>query len=178
MRAIFQPVLFLIAALWMVGTARAEDERSSVEVFVAYKTVRPGDRLPVAVRIKVAEGWHTYAKEPGDSGMPPSIEISGVDGLEVSEWRFPAPESFTDSAGTSYGYEHQVVLLSNVLIPASVPAGETIQLTASITWMICKDICVFQKGTQTVSVQSGSASSEPTAEWQALLKESGWEKAQ
>lgn len=163
---------FLAAMVLVSCSVGSEEARSSAEVFVAYTTVQPGGRLSVAVKISVADGWHTYAKEPGDFGMPPSIKISGVDGLEVSEWRFPPPETFADSAGTSYGYEHEVVLFSDVLIPETVLVGQTIELTASFKWMICKDICVFQQGTQTIIVQVGETPSEPTAEWKSLLKES------
>ncbi len=176
MKKILQSAQLLSVVLLGVLSGHAEEQLSSAAVFVASETVRPGDRLPVAVKITVAEGWHTYASEPGDSGMPPSIVFSGIDGLELAEWRFPPPETFTDSIGTSYGYEHEVVLLSDVLIPKDVPVGGAIELTVSIKWMICRDICVFQTGTQTVSVQSGAVSSEPSAEWRLLLKESGWEK--
>jgi DsbC/DsbD-like thiol-disulfide interchange protein len=176
MNRIFHFVVLTAVVLTAVFACGADEPLSLVQFFAAYKTVRPGDRLPVAVKITVAEGWHTYSKEPGDSGMPPSIRISGIDGLEVGGWRFPPPQTFTDSVGTTYGYEKNVVLFSEVLIPETVPVGISIGLTASINWMICRDVCVFQKDAQTVAVQSGTASSGPSAEWQSLLKNSGWEK--
>ena len=153
----------------------AEEEVSSAQFYAAYKAVWPGQRVPIAVKIIVADGWHTYAKEPGDSGMPPSITLSGVDGLKVSEWRFPPPERFTDSIGTTYGYEHQVVLLSEVLIPETVSAGTVIELKADIQWMVCRDMCVFQTGSQAVflRVEKGS-SMEPSSEWRRLLEKSCW----
>ena len=165
--------LFILsaAAVFAAFVVPAEETRSTVEFLAGTETVRPGERLPVAVKILVADGWHTYAKEPGDSGMPPSIKIAGVDGLEVGEWRFPPPETFTDSIGTSYGYEHEVVLRSEVLIPETVSIGSTVELKATIKWMICKDTCVFLKDEQVVSVQSGAVSSGPSSEWKALLDE-------
>lgn len=169
----FYHFAFLCAAtLFTAAGVQAEDQRSSVQIFAAHSIVRPGERLPVAVKITVADGWHTYAKEPGDSGMPPSIKISGADGLEVAEWRFPPPETFTDSIGTSYGYEHEVVLLSEVLVPETVTG--TLELTASIKWMICKDTCVFMKDNLTLSVKTGAVSSGSSAEWKTLLEKSGW----
>ena len=164
------------ALMVLIALSAAAEELSSAQVFTAYGTVRPGDRLPVAVKLTVAEGWHTYAKEPGDSGMPPSFKFSGVEGIEVAEWQFPPAKAFKDSIGTSYGYEHEVVLLSDILIPETVKAGSSVELTAKLSWMICRDACVFQRDTQTIAVQTGTATSEPTAEWLALLKESGWDK--
>jgi len=167
--------LFLLSAILLTAAGRSEEARSAVHVYTASERVRPGQRVPVAVQITVADGWHTYAEEPGDSGMPPSITIRGPDGLEVGKWRFPAPQTFTDSVGTSYGYEHQVVLLSELLIPETVPDGTQIQLTADINWMICRDICVFQTGSQTVLLWADTgASMAPSSEWKQLLEESRW----
>jgi thiol:disulfide interchange protein DsbD len=170
--------VWLSIAVGVLGVSViAEEPQSTAQFFVAYETIKPGERLPVAVRLTVDDGWHTYAKEPGDSGMPPSISIRGVEGLDVSEWRFPPAETFTDSVGTTYGYEHEVVLLSDVLIPERVAEGRPIELTASIQWMICREMCVFKKTAQTVSVQSGVESSGPSAQWISLLKESGRERS-
>jgi thiol:disulfide interchange protein DsbD len=173
MTRLFRFFTFITFVLLGFLSGNADENLSSAEVFAAYETVRPGDRLPVAVKLTLADGWHTYAKEPGDFGMPPSFVFSGVEGLDVSEWRFPPPETFTDSVGTSYGYEHEVVLFSDVLIPEAVLQGSTIELNVVMKWMICRDVCVFQKGTQTIAVQSGAVSSGPSAEWTSLLKESG-----
>lgn len=164
-------VVLLSAAL-----ARAAGPRdlSRVELFAAYEIVRPGDLLPLAVRITVADGWHTYAENPGDSGMPPSIRISGPVPLETAPWQFPPPQAFKDAAGTSYGYEKSVVLLGGVRIPGTVAPGEEIELKADLDWMICRDMCVFLQDSLTLRVRTGEAASAARPQWNALLKESGW----
>lgn len=168
-------VYTLLLAAVLPGSAPAEEQLSAVEFYAAYETVRPGDRLPVAIQITVEEGWHTYAEEPGDSGMPPSIQISGVDGLEISGWRFPPHQTFTDEVGTSYGYEHQVVLLSEVRIPETAVPGTRLELSAEVSWMICRDICVFQKGARMLSVEVGTVSSGPSRAWTEMLNAGRWE---
>jgi DsbC/DsbD-like thiol-disulfide interchange protein len=164
---------FFIAAsvIGLSASLPAQDaaEVSTATVYAAFQTVTPGARLPVAVKLTVADGWHTYAEEPGDSGMPPSITIRGPDGpLQVSRWTFPPPQTFSDDAGTTYGYEHEVIVFGEVLIPDSIPLGQTLQLHVSIKWMICRDICRFMKEEKTVTVHVGPESSEPTLEWNAL----------
>jgi thiol:disulfide interchange protein DsbD len=174
-RTVFSAWL-LTLALSISALNCAGEDFSSAQVFAATDTVKPGDRLPVAVKLTVAKGWHTYAKEPGDSGMPPSFTFSGLDGIQVSEWKFPPAKTFTDSIGTSYGYEDQVVLLGEVLIPKDVEEGRTVELTVKLSWMICKDICVFQQDTQTLTFRTGSTPSKPSAEWVKLIKDSYWKK--
>lgn len=167
--------LFLFGAILMSPDSRSEEAESFVNLYTALESVQPGQRLPIALKITVMEGWHTYAKEPGDSGMPPSIIITGPNELKLGEWRFPPPQTFTDSIGTTYGYENQVVLLSEVLIPERIPDGTQIQLTADIKWMICRDICVFKTDSKTLRLRIGSnASAKPSSEWNRLLEESRW----
>lgn len=164
-----------VAVLPLIAGAQSSGKAlSQAAVIAAFKTVKPGDLLPLAVRLTVADGWHTYAEEPGDSGMPPSIQIKGPDGLEQKKWRFPPPQKFTDSTGTTYGYEKSVVLLGGVRIPSSLPEGKSIQLTVDFKWMICRDMCVFLQDEQTLTVQIGTVSSEPSQEWTTLVESGGW----
>ena len=164
--------ILLPAVSWVLPlSAVAEEILSSAQIYAAYETVRPGDRLPVAVKLTMADGWHTYAEEPGDSGMPPSIIIKGPAGIETSIWRFPPHRAFTDSAGTTYGYEKEVVLSGEVHIPRSIPVGVPVELTAVLQWMICKDVCVFMKDTVVITIQTGAVSSEPSTEWKLLRVE-------
>jgi thiol:disulfide interchange protein DsbD len=175
MKRNFLAGLMLMAVLpFVAGAQMAGKTLSQAAVFTAFKTVKPGDLLPLAVRLTMADGWHTYAEEPGDSGMPPSILIKGPEGLEQQAWRFPPPEKFTDRSGTTYGYEKSVVLIGCVHIPASLPEGKTIELTAELQWMICRDLCIFLQDEQTLTVQTGAVSSEPSPEWTAQLETGGW----
>jgi len=152
----------------------AGDERSQAAVFSAFETVRPGEVLPVAVRVRVADGWYTYAENPGDAGMPPSIRITGSVPIEMLPWRFPPFKTFTDALGTSYGYEKAVVLLGGLRIPATVPEGTLMELKVEIDWMICRDICVFLQDTFSLSVRTGPGFSGPLTQWATLLEEGGW----
>ncbi len=166
--------LILLAAAGTVAGVMSlhagEEPLSTVEVFAARETIRPGDELPVAVRIHVADGWHTYAENPGDSGMPPSIEISGPDGrLETGPWRFPPHQTFTGPTGTTYGYENQVVLFGRVSVPAAYEQGR-ISLDVSIKWMICRDVCRFLKAEKTLPVNLGPEASAETESWHALTR--------
>lgn len=168
-------------AIWMLVAAGSpaqlgggNRDLSRLEVFAGYEEVRAGDRLPVAVRLIVSEGWYTYAEEPGDSGMPPSIRVSGPEGIETSSWRFPSAQAFTDSMGTSYGYKNEVVLLGEVLIPHSLDEGSRFDLVFSVNWMICRDVCVLMRDTATLSLRVSGRTGELGPGWAKLLTGGGW----
>jgi DsbC/DsbD-like thiol-disulfide interchange protein len=171
MKKIIHLILLMAMGLVFPVLADNEDRQSSLTLYAAYETVRPGDDLPLAVRITVDEGWHTYAREPGDSGMPPSIQVTGPEGIKTSTWQFPPPQTFIDSVGTTYGYEHEVILRGSVRIPETLPIGIPIDLTISSQWMICKDICVFLTDTAVLTIQTGEESSEPSIRWKVLIDE-------
>lgn len=166
----YTAILFVLGFVFYSFSEESQKTFSTAEVFSAYEVVRPGERLPLAVRITVEDGWHTYAEEPGDSGMPPSIEVTGPNGIETSTWRFPPSQIFTDSSGTTYGYEHEVVLLGEVMIPDTLAQGVTLQLNASLQWMICRDVCVFLEDATVITVRTGPESSGPSEKWVEFVK--------
>lgn len=164
-------VLPLVAAAQFGGGNR---ELSQAEVHVATEAVRAGDRVPIAVRLVMADGWYTYAEEPGDAGMPPSIRIEGLSGLETGAWRFPPEERFEDAMGISFGYKGEVVLLNELLLPDGLDVGMEVELTVHINWMICLDVCVLMRDVQSVSFQVAERTGEPGESWQRLLEGGGW----
>jgi DsbC/DsbD-like thiol-disulfide interchange protein len=84
------------------------------------------------LEIKLAEGWKTYWREPGDGGIPPSLT---GDGMAV-ELQYPLPERISENGMTFSGY-HGSVSLPFILPETLVPVDS---LTAFIG--VCSDICV------------------------------------
>src|ERR1700727_970436 len=61
--------------------------------------------LRAGVEIKLDPGWKTYWRDPGDSGVPPTLDFSGSDNVKSVTVLWPAPELFPDGAGgKSIGY--------------------------------------------------------------------------
>src|ERR1700729_2714064 len=72
---------------------------------------RSGAVLLGGIAIQLQPGWHTYWRNPGDSGVPPRFDFSKSENIEAVTVLWPAPVKFADgSGGTSLGYQKQVVL--------------------------------------------------------------------
>lgn len=98
------------------------------------KVVRAG------IEIKLDPGWHTYWRDPGDSGMPPKIDFAGSDNVKSVTVLWPAPERFPDGAGgTSIGYLDRVILPLHVT-PQN--AGKPSSLQLKLGYDICYNMCV------------------------------------
>ena len=50
-------------------------------------TIAPGGAATIGVRLQMEPGWHTYWKNPGDSGTSTSVQfkLTGVDGATVGD---------------------------------------------------------------------------------------------
>lgn len=88
--------------------------------------------------IRLAPGWKTYWRYPGDSGIPPRFDFSGSQNVKSVTVRFPAPQRLIDESGTTIGYKHDVVF------PLEVVAEDTarpVTLRLKLDYAVCEKIC-------------------------------------
>ncbi len=95
--------------------------------------------LIAGVQLRMAPGWKTYWRNPGDSGVPPSFDWTGSKNLKHAELLYPAPHSFADASGTAIGYDDEVVFPVK-LTPER--EGEPIDLKLAFSFGLCKNLCV------------------------------------
>jgi thiol:disulfide interchange protein DsbD len=104
-------------------------------------SVQPGRAFHVGVRLEMEKDWHTYWKNPGDSGLPTRIRWTLPEGFETSDIQWPRPQRFPTEALMSYGYAGEVWLLTQVRPPARLAAAEVV-LSARVDWLECKEACL------------------------------------
>ncbi|MFU8861478.1 MAG: protein-disulfide reductase DsbD domain-containing protein [Cyclonatronaceae bacterium] len=104
--------------------------------------IMPGGTLLAGVRLQMAEGWYVYWKNPGDSGIPTSVRWNLPEGFSSSDLMWPWPGSFYTDSFVSYGYKEEVVLFTELSAPNDAETGNDITVSASVTWLVCKDICI------------------------------------
>ncbi|WP_417666718.1 protein-disulfide reductase DsbD domain-containing protein [Roseibium sp.] len=101
----------------------------------------------VGVEFSLEPGWHTYWRFPGEAGIPPDLDFSASRNVKSTEVFYPVPERYFD------GFSHSIVYHDAVVLPLNVtPADETrpADLTVSLFFGICKDICVPGEATLTL----------------------------
>jgi DsbC/DsbD-like thiol-disulfide interchange protein len=129
----------------VAGAAAAEDvtpwdgdARSSVRAIAG--VVRAGSpHLRAGVEIRLARGWHTYWRYPGDSGVPPQFTFAGSSNVKQVDVLFPAPTRIADSGGTTIGYSSGVIFPLRV-VPQE--AGKPVTLRLRLQYAICEKLCV------------------------------------
>src|SRR6202795_299239 len=101
---------------------------------------RSGTVLLGGVAIQLQQGWHTYWRTPGDSGVPPRFDFSKSDNVEAVTVLWPAPHKFDDGAGgTSLSYIQQIVLPLRIV---AKNADKPVTLRADINYAVCEKLCI------------------------------------
>ena len=111
---------------------------------VAERAAEPGRPLTVALRLKAIPGWHTYWRNPGDSGQPTAIDWKLPAGYRAGPIQWPVPEKLPIGPLANYGYEGEVLLLSDIGVPAG--AGAPARIAAHAKWLVCNpERCIPQE---------------------------------
>src|SRR3984957_9522576 len=76
---------------------------ATVTLVAETKTIAPGQKLHVALIQKIQKGWHTYWVNPGDSGLPTTIDWKLPEGLAAGDIQWPAPKRIPFGPLMSYG---------------------------------------------------------------------------
>ena len=84
---------------------------------------KPGEPFWVALRLQPRDGWHTYWRNPGDSGLATTIDWDLPAGVEASAIHWPYPERIPFGPLMNYGYHQEVYLLSRITPPADWPVA-------------------------------------------------------
>src|SRR5262245_16695615 len=150
--------------LLAAGSARADasawdgDKRASMRLIAAAKHGEGKSTVHRAgVEIKLAPGWKTYWRYPGDSGIPPRFDFSNSTNVKSATVLYPAPHRFEDGGGVSIGYK-QAVLFPVHVVPAD-PA-KPVTLALKLDYALCEKLCVPAEGSATLDINGKASASD------------------
>lgn len=146
----------------------------TAELLADVASIEPGKTFRLGVRLKMQHDWHVYWKNPGDSGLPVTLDPSGPAGFTFGAMQWPLPIEFDqpgDIAG--YGYTDVVLFPLEVQAPSTIAPGSKVRFAVKSTWLACKDVCI--PGGATIELELPvAAKAEPSntelfAEWHGKL---------
>jgi DsbC/DsbD-like thiol-disulfide interchange protein len=144
-RCFLATLLSICAASSSPVQAQPNGPDTQTELLAETTSIQPGKPFTVGVRFKMEPEWHIYWQNPGDSGSPTRIEWTLPAGFKAGEIQWPRPHQFVMSSLVSYGYEDEVVLLTQITPPANLTPGKPVTLGADVKWLICSEQCVPQQ---------------------------------
>lgn len=128
------------------------------------RNATPGSPLVVGLQLKIEPGWHTYWINPGDSGLPTTIDWTLPPGLKANPIVWPTPVRFNYGPVVGYGYKNEVLLPVTIEIPGNLQPGTELVLSAHANWLVCSDVCVPEDARLTISLPVGTAL-DPDPQW-------------
>ena len=140
MVAVSRPALAADASAW------DGDQRAAVRIIAGgtrANVVRAG------VEIRLAPGWKTYWRYPGDSGVPPRFDFSGSTNVKSINVRYPAPHRLVDESSVSIGYKNGVVFPLDV-VPQDL--SKPVALSLKLDYAVCEKICIPAEGKAELTV--------------------------
>jgi thiol:disulfide interchange protein DsbD len=168
-RAIAGVVLTAASAL---GLSTIADAQASLDVgqhvlaslIGETRNIVPGRPLQVALRQKIESGWHTYWSNPGESGLPTTLDWSLPQEFRAGPIAWPTPGRFTVGPVVGYGYTDEILLPVTIDVPAGLRPGSDVTISAHASWLVCSDICIPEEADLSLSVPVGTAF-EPEPDW-------------
>jgi thiol:disulfide interchange protein/DsbC/DsbD-like thiol-disulfide interchange protein len=159
MRRLLKACLISLFLVFSIGPVQAQDDQGPyVQLrLIPEGVLKPGGEITIAIEQSIAPGWHTYWKNPGDSGASPRIKWSMPDGFKAGDIEWPVPHKLPYGPLLNYGYEDGVILLQKIQAPAELPEGP-VALTADIDVLVCKEICIPESGTYMVTLNGPDSS--------------------
>ncbi len=142
MRGTLLAMILTVAAALPAAAAPVATDTGTAELIAARTALVPGQAAQLALRLTVRPGWHSYWRNPGEGGLPTTLDWALPAGYSAGDIQWPVPQRLVSAPLVNYGYEGTVVLPVTVSVPASAKPGEAVTLAAHAGWLACKDICI------------------------------------
>ncbi len=166
----FRNFAFLLVLPFLISSSFAETAvKDGVPRYVETNLIpefdhaTKGQPLNFAITQNHAEGWHTYWKNPGDSGETTTIEWTLPKDFKATAIIYPAPERQPIGPLMNFGFSGQTVLLTSIEVPEDIKSN-SVDMSAKVSWLVCHDICVPEIKEFHFNIPVNENSSTPTHE--------------
>ncbi len=150
-------LLVAVAALllWVnhaeaLESSAVTSRRATATLVTDSDTVQPGVPFHLGLYLRLAAGWHSYWRNPGDAGVSTDVTVQFSSDSVAGPLMWPTPERIAEGDLTTFGYR------GDVLLPLQVtPGSGPLTVRAHASWLVCRDICVPEEGDFTLILPQG-----------------------
>ncbi len=167
----FRTLAFALTVLTSanVRAAGTAIPHGTVELIPESPWITAGRTLNLGLHFQLEKGWHIYWVNPGDSGEPPRVKWQLPTGLTVGAMEWLASWRLGSPSIVDFGYEDAVTLLVPLHAAANLTAQQPAQLTAEVTVLVCRELCITGKVQLSLSIPIKSQPAAPDMQTQDLF---------
>jgi thiol:disulfide interchange protein/DsbC/DsbD-like thiol-disulfide interchange protein len=118
--------------------------------------VLAGKPLWLGLKLVHQADWHTYWKNPGDSGLPTTLQWALPAGVVAGEIQWPTPRRLPIGPLMNFGYEGTLLLPVAISVPAGFQ-GQALDVKLHADWLVCKDVCIPEGGDFALQIPAQAA---------------------
>jgi DsbC/DsbD-like thiol-disulfide interchange protein/cytochrome c biogenesis protein CcdA len=170
---LFSLLLFLCLLALPAGareSAPVHSDNITARIMADQATATPGGVVTLAFVQEIREGWHTYWRNPGDSGALANLAWNLPEGSRIGEPMWPAPEAIPYFGLMTYGHHDRFVLLHELTLPADWPQGTPFPIRLEADWLVCAEICIPEDGSFALDLATGPASDPADPAFRGLIE--------
>jgi thiol:disulfide interchange protein DsbD len=123
------------------------------------------------LELDIRDGWHTYWRNPGDSGEATKLTWHLPPGFAAGDIVWTTPHRFDVAPLVNYGYAKHAVHLVQITAPKDLKAGTPIELKATASWLVCSDVCIPETADLKLQLPAGAKAGGVDAKDAALFAE-------
>ncbi|MFK7839449.1 MAG: protein-disulfide reductase DsbD family protein [Bdellovibrionales bacterium] len=172
MHKLLLPIIVILTIIASTMSAIAQDKGENlvqIRLMAERGNVNAGEEIWIGMEQAITPHWHTYWKNPGDSGTITASNWTLPYGATISDIHWPTPKRLPFGPLMNFGYEDNVVLLQKLKLPNTLPEGP-ITLSADIELLVCKEECIPEYGTYILTLNGEQSENENnTAYFEAAI---------
>ncbi len=149
-------LILLMVLVMSINLLAKEDNGNELVDFklFLYKHDKVAKQFTVVAEFTMEKHWHTYWINPGDAGLPTSIEWQLPENVELKENAWPYPEKIPFSDMANFGYEGAVAAFYTFDYTGDVDLSK---INAEAFWLVCKEKCLPGSGKAKVTLGTPEA---------------------
>ncbi len=132
----------VFAGGWVHAAADKPEINVKARLISEARSISPGTSFWVALEFDIRDGWHTYWRNPGDSGKATTLTWNLPAGFSAGPIVWTLPHRFELPPLVNLGYAHHAMHLVRIDAPLDLRPGSTAALRATANWLVCADVCI------------------------------------
>ena len=133
--------------------------------------VQAGQALWLGLELTHQPDWHTYWRQPGDSGLPTQLVWQLPAGVSASDIVWPLPRKLKAGPLTNYGYDGTTLLVVPLRVDARAAQAPQLELGLHANWLVCRLECIPQEGDFVLTLPTQISQSAHAAAFDAVLRQ-------
>jgi thiol:disulfide interchange protein DsbD len=135
-------LLLVSPAVYPLSGSTVASDNVQARLISEVDAIAPGHSIWIALEFNIRDGWHTYWRNPGDSGQATTLRWTLPAGVTAGDIVWTAPHRFEIPPLINYGYAKHAMHLVQITAARDLKAGAPLELAAQASWLVCADVCI------------------------------------